>query len=1279
MKKLLISLIVVIAAIQFGYCQNIENNSLNDWENQNVFGINKQYYHVNIVPYADMNTALKMDYSQSIFYQSLNGTWKLHYVNKPSDVPAGFYKPEYNVAGWENVKVPYSLENAGFSEFIFTNILHPFDSKNPPKVGSEFNPVASYRTVFSVPYNWDKRQVFLNFDGVESAFYLWINGEKVGYSQNSYCPAEFDVTNYIKPGENVLAIQVFRFSDGSYLEDQDFWRLSGIFRDVYLYSVPKISVADYTLTTDLDEEYLNADFHLSIRLKNFNNAKPKDEYHAEVILFDKEGKEVFHELTHPIKVEQLVKNRITFSKNVINPLKWTAETPNLYTLSIILRDKKGKPLEYLSTYVGFRKVEWKDGVLKVNGKRILIRGVNRHEHDPASGRYVTRESMVRDIELMKQYNINAVRTSHYTNTPLWYQLCDEYGIYLCAEANLESHQFWSRFAQDTSWCAAFLDRNAGNVEPNKNHASIIYWSLGNETGFGQNHVKMSDWIHQNEPTRPVQYNPAGNDPSVDIIAPMYPTVEGYTVEARNENRPVIMCEYAHAMGNSCGNLKEYWEPAYTMPRAQGGFIWDWVDQGFFKKDINGDTYIANSGDMNDPRSEAYVGFDGVVNADRMPQPELIEYKHIIQPVKVTLSNLNSQTVKILNRYEFNNLNMLDCKWEIIENGKQIQAGVIGKIDLYPGMEKEIVVPFTQPIVKSQGEYFLNITFTLSNKTSWADKGHIVAWEQLALPYKVETKKYVSENDHSCNMDETGTEITITGANFRIVFNKTTGLLSSMQNRGKEMIKQGPAAVLYRAPGDNDEMWWNSQSPAVYWRKAGFNYLRYEVKDIKVKSNDGFYRIDAVTKVYSDSITHIMDNKVTYSVFPNGDIFVQSAFEFAISPIDISNKEIARIGMQMILPSDFESYKFYGRGPWENYSDRNTAAMVGEYTSTVTEQYFPYSRPQHTGNRTEVRWALLTDKNGLGIAVFGYPYLETTALHFGDNDLDKKSLTEVNKRDDVYFSIDARQDGIGSASCGPGVLPAYMLKLKDVEYTYRLSMVSNDTDLSALISESPFLAPPDIFPKERLIYKGVGKIEIVSPVEGAEIRYTLDGSDPDEKSYLYKEPFFISSPCAVRAKCYSKDGNSSVSVSQKYNIAELLYESPVIKYGEKPVACDVLIDGFSSIGILITDPDHSNDWDHTDILEPVLIGKDGVGKSLTGLKPYITFQDWGSLAVNLSVNRNPLQVAGIVYEKGFGTHSLAEIWYRIGHDASKLNLMVGVDDETFRRGSSTVSYRIVGIR
>lgn len=1280
-RKILLIGVFLMSVLTSVNSTNIGNASLNDWENQGVFGINKEYYHVNVVPYPDLKTSLTMDFTQSTYHKSLNGIWKIYYVTKPADAPKDFYKPEFSVAGWQDVKVPFSLENAGFSEFIFLNIPHPFDSSNPPKVGDDFNPVASYRTNFTVPANWVGRQIFLNFDGVESAFYLWINGQKVGYSENSFCPAGFDITNFVKQGENVLAVQVYRFSDGSYLEGQDFWRLSGIFRDVFIYSKPKVAIVDYTIVTDLDEKYIDAELSLSIKLEAFNGAKhnDNDEFMVEVILFDKSGNEVFKDISSKIKIAEFEQRELKFSKKVLNPLKWTAETPNLYRLSIALKDSKGATLEYLSSRVGFREVEWKGGILKVNGRRILIRGVNRHEHDPVSGRYISRESMIQDILLMKQHNINAVRTSHYTNSPLWYQLCDEFGIYLVAEANIESHYFWDRFAKDSTWLPAFQDRIAGNFEPYKNHPSIIYWSLGNETGFGQNHVKMADWLRKNDPTRPVHYNPAGRHPSIDIIGPMYPTVDGFAAYARDDNRPVVMCEYAHAMGNSAGNLKEYWEPSYTLPRAQGGFIWDWVDQGFFAKDKNGNTFIANSGEMNDPRSEPFIAFDGMVNADRRVQPELIEYKYIIQPVKATLADLNTGKVKILNRYDFSNLNILEGEWELIENGKQIQKGKIGRIDLEAGKEKEIIIPFTKPALKSHSEYFLNLRFRLAEATTWAPKGHLVAWDQLYLPYEIETRPYISKDCNSFIMNETADKIKFTGNNFSIDFDKKSGTISSIINQGKEILEQGPKTVLYRAPLDNDEMWWSPTAPAVYWRRAGFNQLKYEVTDIKVKKEKDFYSVDVITKVYSPQIAHILNNRVSYTVFPNGDIFVRSGFEFVITPSDIMNKDLARIGMQMVLPAEFENYKFYGRGPWENYSDRNNAAMVGVYSSTVTEQYFPYSRPQATGNRTGIRWASLTNNDGIGIAVFGYPFLETTAIHFGDNDLDKKSFTEIVKRDEVYFSIDYRQNGLGGASCGPGVLPAYVLKLNDVVYMYRISLVNKASDISAGMSASPFLPSPTILPKDRMIYKGGKKIEMTVPVEGAEIRYTLDGTEPTQSSKLYKEPFQISEKTVVRAKTFKKGANASLSVTRSYTFGELLYESPVIKHGDQPVAAEVCIEGFSSFGILITDPDKSIDWDHANIVEPVLLKRDGSEMSLTELKPYSTFQDWGSLETNLSVNRNPLRIAGKVYKKGLGTHGLAEIWYHNNIDAVKLKLKVGVADETENRASSTITYRIVGIR
>lgn len=1262
-------------------CSTAINAQLNDWENQKVFGINKEYYHVNVVPYENEEKSLAGDISQSMYYKSLNGTWKINYVNKPADAPADFYKLDYQITNWKEVKVPFSLENAGFGEFIFRNIKHPFDSKNPPYVGNDFNPVAQYKTNFIVPDDWNGREVFINFDGVESAFYLWINGQKVGYSENSYCPAEFNITKYLTKGENQLAVQVYRFSDGSYLEDQDFWRLTGIFRNVFLYSVPKTFVRDFTVTTDLDDKYINAVFNLSVKLKS-SSLEDRDKKHIVVVkLIDKDGKEIFIEKSNQVVFDNAGETTVKFSKQIDNPNKWTAETPYLYTLVLELRNSKVITEEYLSSKVGFREIEWKEGILKVNGQRILVRGVNRHEHDAVSGRYVTKESMIEDIKLMKQFNINAVRTSHYTNTPIWYSLCDEYGLYLCAEANLESHQYWSRFSQDSTWLDAFLDRNAGNVEPYKNHPSILYWSLGNESGFGKNHVKMSEWIHKNEPTRPVHYNPALNDPSVDIIAPMYPSVEGFVAAVKENKRPVIMCEYAHAMGNSCGNLKEYWEPSYTLPRAQGGFIWDWMDQGFFHKDKNGKTFIANSGDLNDPKSEAYVAFDGLVLADRTPQPELFEYKYIIQPVKISGVNLAAGKVKALNRYEFTNLNFLNAEWQLLENGKVIQNGIFGKIDLAPNAEKEIAIPFSKPDKKPNSEYLLNIIFKLHENTNWAEKGHIVAWEQLALPYSIEMVNFnPKSNLNNLEIKEANDKLIFVGKDFSIAFEKTTGFLSSINNNGVEILNQGLKAVLYRAPNDNDEKWWNISSPARQWRKAGLNNLKYELKNFSVNKNkNGFYEVNTIQKVFSDSLKDIADNTVKYNVYPSGEIIIQCAFEFAMEASDIANRELPRIGMQMVLNPEFEQFTYYGRGPWENYPDRKNGAMLGEYNSTVSDQYFPYSRPQNTGNKTDVRWASLSNKNGIGISVSGFPEFEATAVHFSENDLDKKSFADIVKRDNIYFSIDYRQNGLGGASCGPGVRQDYLLPLKNTSYMFKISLLKANSKNENLICNSPFALAPEIFPGENFLYKNIDSIIINTPENGCEIRYTLDGSEPTEKSNLYRSSIKVNNDCIVKAKVFRKGYQPSLTMSRSYKIRELLYESPIIKFGDKAVATEVDITGFKSVGIIITDPDHSTDRDHADIVDPLIIRKDGSEMPLTKLNPTKTFQGWNILKIDKTVDNNPLKIAGVVYEKGLGTHGVAEVWYNTNNEYLKIKLKVGVDDESRGTGSSTIGYRVVGIR
>jgi len=1256
------------------------NGQQNDWENQKIVGINKEAYHVNVVPSSNYKEAMEYQYQKSAFYKSLNGIWKLNYVLTPDVAPKDFYKPEFPVTTWKDVKVPGSIELQGFGQAIFRNVQHPFDAKNPPYVDKTFNPVASYRTDFTVPENWKNRRVCIVFDGVESAFYLWINGQKVGYSENSYCAAEFDVSKYLKEGINTLALQVYRFSDGSYLEDQDFWRLSGIFRDVFLYSKSKVSIEDFTVITDFDNKYENATLDLSFKIQNRSESKEKYDLTFTLLDCDDKSKTILKKLnSFDFTMNNITK--ISMREEVINPQKWNSESPVLYTGIIEIKNKKGELIEVLSTRIGFRKIEWNEGVLKVNGKRILIRGVNRHEHDPITGRYVTRESMIKDIILMKQNNINAVRTCHYTNTPDWYDLCDEYGIYLCAEANLESHGFWGKFSQDPSWEIPFLDRNAGNVVPNKNHPSIIYWSLGNESGFGENHIKMSDWIHQNEPSRPVHYNPADQHASVDILAPMYPTVEAYNMLSINDKRPVIMCEYAHAMGNSCGNLYEYWQPSYTNPRAQGGFIWDWMDQGFYKKDKNNQQYIANSGEMDDPISEPFVGFDGMVLADRTIQPELIDYKNVIQPFLIEAVDIKTGRIKITNRFEVTNLNKFLIHWQLCENNNILQEGALNEADLMPEKSKEFSIPFNAPTMKKGIEYWLKIRIKTQNDQSWANKGHEVAWQQIEIPNNQGMISFSwDKKSKDLKIENQSDTVVISGKEFNVTFSKKDGIISKLVFQGTQLLKQGPVLQLYRAGTDNDEMWWNPGSPAVKWRKLGLNHLKFTTQKFSAQtSKESFVQVVAIQKVFSDSTPHLADLKTTYNIFPNGEIFLTSEIQFTNELDLISGPGMARLGYMMTTPAGFEKVTYYGRGPWENYSDRKNGAMVDLYNTSVNDLFFPYSRPQSTGNRTDLRWLSVYNDAKKGIQINGLPFFEGTALHYTENDLDKKSFADIVKHPETFIYLDYKQSGMGGGSCGPSTRPEYLFKAENTIFTMKISPVDlNTCSPFTKYTESPFVDAPNIEPFGSAIDANEG-IKINCAMQDTEIRYTIDGSEPTEKSLLYNKELRITKKTTIKAKAFKNGYQPSPTSLRFYEISKEIYASSSVKFNQDPIAFEADLSEARQFALIISDIDQNMDWDHADILDVEFIFADNTKKSVTEVKAISSHQPFGILQINKSLDGNPLKVQGKTYEKGFGTHAPGIIWFDVPENVKKLRGKIGVDDEAQGRGSSTVAIKILIVK
>jgi beta-galactosidase len=712
-----------------------------DWENPAMIGRNKEAPHATLTPFPTAQEALRGDRLDSPWVKSLNGPWNFHWSPNPASRPTEFFDPAFDVSDWDEIPVPANWQLHGYGFPIYTNIAYAWGEPDPPRVPHDDNPVGSYRREFTVPEDWDGRQVFLHFAGVDSAFYLWVNGEDVGYSQGSRTPAEFDITSFLQPGANVVAAEVYRYSDGSYLECQDFWRISGIFRDVFLYSVADLDIRDFEVRTLLDEDYRDAILEVDIEVRSFGDEPATAR--VEVELLDASGDRVGEVASAWTEVTREEGFEVTIATPVEDPLKWSAETPHLYTLVLTLKDGEDEVVEVISSRVGFRSSEIKDGQLLVNGVPILIKGANRHEHHPETGHYVDRESMIEDILLMKRHNLNAVRTSHYPDTVEFYDLTDEYGLYVIDEANIESHGIGyepdKTLGNKPEWELAHMDRTISMVERDKNHPSIIIWSLGNEGGDGVNFQATSDWIQQRDATRPVHYERAELEPHTDIYAPMYARIDDIVEYAENHtDRPLILCEYSHAMGNSNGNFKEYWDAIYEHRQLQGGFVWDWVDQGLIKEVPGrpGETFFAYGGDF-EPEGVYHDDnflMNGLVSADRTPHPGLYEVKKVYQYIRTSAVDLSRGEVEIRNIYDFINLDFVEATWSVAADGATIGSGVLPALDIEPGQSRTVTIPLPEIVPAPGVEYWLNLNFRLAEDTPWAEAGHEVAWEQFALPH-----------------------------------------------------------------------------------------------------------------------------------------------------------------------------------------------------------------------------------------------------------------------------------------------------------------------------------------------------------------------------------------------------------------------------------------------------------------------------------------------------------------------------------------------------------------
>jgi beta-galactosidase len=1018
-----------------------------DWENPQMIGRNKEPAHCTLLPYPGAESALRGGRDDSPFHKSLNGNWKFHWVPKPADRPTEFYKVDYDVSDWDEIPVPSNWQLQGYGIPRYLNVRYVFPP-DPPHIPHDDNPVGSYRREFEIPGDWQGRQVFIHFDGVKSAFYLWINGQEVGYSQGGMTPAEFNITKYLRPGKNVLAAEVYCWSDGSYLECQDMWRFAGIYRDVYLFSTPPVHMRDFSLRCDLDDQYRNATLHAIVALTNYAD-HAAGSHTVELTLLDPDGAPVGERPLASATMDEIAgkgEGRIESTADVTNPLKWTAETPNLYIVLLTLKDADGKIVEVERCNFGFRKIEIKDARLLLNGVPILLKGVDRHEHDPDTGRYVSRERMVQDIELMKRRNINCVRTSHYPNDPKWYDLCDRYGIYVVDEANIESHGMgydWDRtLGNKPEWELAHVDRTVRMVERDKNHPCVIIWSLGNEAGPGCNFEATSKAVRALDKTRPIHYERYNE--VADIDSTMYPSVEALRrIGEQESEKPFFVCEYAHAMGNAVGNLREYWEVFEAYPRLIGGCIWDWVDQGLRKpteQPLGPDTsrrwYYAYGGDYGDEPNDANFCCNGLILPDRQITPKLLEVKKVYQYIGFEPEDLESGKILIRNKYAFTNLDSFDINWSLSEDARIIQQGSLPPIDLDPGSETTLVVPFERPELKAGAECFLRLSFHLCEDSLYAKKGYEIGCEQFALPFPVPPNAVADIGAMSdVRVDDSGDLVRVLGDGLEVAFSRATGTIESLTYTGKNLIgKQGPRLNVYRALTDND-IWMRGS-----FLDSGLREMEHRVKSFSVHQvSPKAVRVDVVmdcTGAKGSGFEHAC----SYTVFGDGSILLDNRIQPKGDP-----PPLPKLGLVMTVPVAFDNFEWLGRGPGESYPDRKTSADIGLYSGKVADQFTEYVRPQENGNKEDVRWAALTDDSGDGLVIVADGPLAVTVSRYMPEDYDNSRhrggeqarFNPLVPRDEVILCLDYRQMGLGGASCGPEPMEKYKLLPQPLTFTLSL--------------------------------------------------------------------------------------------------------------------------------------------------------------------------------------------------------------------------------------------------
>jgi len=1065
-------------------------------ENPECLGVNKLPYHATLMPYATLEQALAGKRLESPFCRLLNGTWKFNWVKHPDERPLTFSEPSFDVSGWKDITVPSCWQVLGYGTPYYRNsgyILKmdfPRVMTEPPKDFTAYlerNPVGSYRRDFDLPADWSGRRVFLAFSGVDSAFFVWINGQKVGYSVNSRNTAEFDVTPFVKPGRNMIAVEVYRFSSGTWFEDQDMWRLSGIFRDCYLWSSPQVHIRDFFALPDLDAQYQDATLAVTAKVKNYAD-QAAEARTLTAAVYDAAGKIVAQAAGEVPALAAGAEAPVAMQLKVANPAKWTAETPNLYTTVLTL----GNQTEILSTRTGFRKVEIKNRVYQINGVPVKLKGVNRHEMDPNTGHTISEASMIRDIELMKQGNCNFVRTSHYTDDLRWYELCDEYGLYVCAEANVETHGYGFReesLSRRKDAEAAHVDRNIANVENLKNYASVVMWSLGNESGPGPSFLSALKAVKAIDTSRPTHYEGFAIGPAnpADVDSRMYPTIAETEKAALNPSytKPFFLCEYAHAMNNSMGALGEYNDVFDKYPTIMGGAIWEWQDQGLWNRRDPNRVFLAYGGGFGDVPNNNYFIHKGVIFADRSPKPHYPEMKKVYQCIGIGEDDLAAGKVKIRNKYSFLPLDRFNAEWTVTGDGQEIARGALPKLPIAPGTEQTVTLPLPVISAKPGVEYFLRLSFKLARDEQWAKAGHEIAWQQFKLPVAAPAPAADPAALKPVALQDKGEELAVTGAGFAVRFDKTTGAIRAMERDGVNLLAAngGPALHLWRAAHQIDDKWAVADWQRYGLQKASVKLVSFSAQQVAPSA----VRVIVSTEMQG-AANFMVSHSAAYTIYGDGSIAVDNSVVPQGKVI-----ALARMGVRLQLNQQLDQFTYFGRGPMENYADRKRGSDVGLYSSSVRENMTPYSKPMECGNHEDVRWAAVSGKGlpALLAQAESGEVLQASALPYTDEQMDPAAYSvDLPPSKASVLVLAVKTTGVGSGSCGPRPAADCVVMSTPISFSYVLRLLP----AGAALPQAGRQPAPAGRVKPVLVEQAPsGDVTLTCATAGAKMEYAVDGA------------------------------------------------------------------------------------------------------------------------------------------------------------------------------------------